>query len=112
MTSSQGLRPAKLLRVASLVRSSPLISATFSFNPALRCRFNEQHAFRPLSYRRPQGRVLMITRRGVLEAGGALALTAADSVPAWSGDAGEEPGEALLSPLLPGETRAEAVLDY
>jgi hypothetical protein len=27
MTSSQGLRPAKLLRVASLVRSSPLISA-------------------------------------------------------------------------------------
>src|ERR1700730_10748567 len=32
MTSSQGLRPAKLLRVASLVRSSPLISAAFSFD--------------------------------------------------------------------------------
>ena len=55
----------------------------------------------------------MITRRGVLEAGGALALTAAGcSVPAWSGGAGEESGESLLSPLLPGGTRAEAVLDY
>src|ERR1700724_1434790 len=32
MTSSQGLRPAKLLRVASLARSSPLISAAFSFD--------------------------------------------------------------------------------
>jgi hypothetical protein len=32
MTSSQSLRPAKLLRVASLVRSSPLISAAFSFD--------------------------------------------------------------------------------
>jgi DMSO/TMAO reductase YedYZ molybdopterin-dependent catalytic subunit len=54
----------------------------------------------------------MITRRGVLEAGGALALTAAGcSVPAWSGGAGEKPGEALLSPLLPRGTRAEAVLD-
>jgi hypothetical protein len=49
----------------------------------------------------------MITRRGVLEAGGALALTATGSVPAWSGGAGEP----LLSPLLPGGTRAEAVLD-
>jgi sulfite dehydrogenase (cytochrome) subunit A len=47
----------------------------------------------------------------VLEAGGALALTAAGSVPAWSGGAGEESGEALLSPLLPGGTRAEAVLE-
>jgi RecA-family ATPase len=32
MTSSQGLRPAKLLRVASLARSSPLISAAFIFD--------------------------------------------------------------------------------
>ena len=54
----------------------------------------------------------MITRRGLLEAaGGALALTAAGSVPAWSGGAGEESGEALLSALLPAGTRAEAVLD-
>ncbi|MGH6830154.1 MAG: molybdopterin-dependent oxidoreductase, partial [Methylocella sp.] len=52
----------------------------------------------------------MITRRGLLEAaGGTLALTAAG--PAWSGGAGEEPGEAILSPLLPAGTRAEAVLD-
>ena len=49
----------------------------------------------------------MITRRGLLEAGGALALTGAGSSPAWSGSA----GETLLSPLLPAGTRAEAVLD-
>src|SRR3984893_16604889 len=49
----------------------------------------------------------MISRRSLLDAaGGALALTAAGSVPAWSGGA-----EALLSPLLPAGTRAEAVLD-
>ena len=53
----------------------------------------------------------MISRRSLLEAGGALVLTGAGSVPAWSGGAGEKPGEALLSPLLPGGTRAEAVLD-
>jgi DMSO/TMAO reductase YedYZ molybdopterin-dependent catalytic subunit len=53
----------------------------------------------------------MITRRGLLEVGGALALTAAGSGPAWTGDAGEQPGEALLSPSLPAGTRAEAVLD-
>jgi DMSO/TMAO reductase YedYZ molybdopterin-dependent catalytic subunit len=52
----------------------------------------------------------MISRRSLLEAaGGALALTAAG--PAWPGGAGEQPGEALLSPLLPAGTRAEAVLD-
>jgi len=52
----------------------------------------------------------MISRRSLLEAaGGALALTAAG--PAWPGGAAEKPGEALLSPLLPGGTRAEAVLD-
>ena len=52
----------------------------------------------------------MISRRSLLEAaGGALALTGAG--PAWSGRAGEQPGEALLSPLLPEGTRAEAVLD-
>jgi len=52
----------------------------------------------------------MITRRGLLEAaGGALALTGAG--PAWPGGAGEQRGEALLSPLLPAGTRAEAVLD-
>ncbi len=53
----------------------------------------------------------MITRRGLLEAGEALTLTAAGSVPAWSGGAGEKPGEASLSPLLPAGTRANAVLD-
>jgi DMSO/TMAO reductase YedYZ molybdopterin-dependent catalytic subunit len=52
----------------------------------------------------------MISRRSLLEAaGGALALTAAG--PAWPGGAGEQPGEALLSPLLSAGTRAEAVLD-
>jgi DMSO/TMAO reductase YedYZ molybdopterin-dependent catalytic subunit len=52
----------------------------------------------------------MISRRSLLEAaGGALALTAAG--PAWPGGAAEKPGEALLSPLLPEGTRAEAVLD-
>ena len=52
----------------------------------------------------------MISRRSLLEAaGGALALTAAG--PAWPGGAGEQSGEALLSPLLPAGTRAEAVLD-
>jgi hypothetical protein len=40
----------------------------------------------------------MISRRGLLEAaGGALALTGAGSVPAWSSGAGEKPDEALLS---------------
>jgi DMSO/TMAO reductase YedYZ molybdopterin-dependent catalytic subunit len=53
----------------------------------------------------------MITRRWLLEAGGALALTSAGSSPAWSGGAGEQPGESLLSPLLPAGTRANAVLD-
>jgi DMSO/TMAO reductase YedYZ molybdopterin-dependent catalytic subunit len=54
----------------------------------------------------------MITRRGLLQAaGGALALTGAGSVPARSVGAGEQHGEAFLSPLLPGGTRAEAVLD-
>ncbi|MDQ6867275.1 MAG: molybdopterin-dependent oxidoreductase [Pseudomonadota bacterium] len=53
----------------------------------------------------------MISRRGLLEAaGGALALTGAGAVPAWSGGAGEQPGETLLSPL-PAGTRAEALLD-
>ncbi|HEY8032010.1 MAG TPA: molybdopterin-dependent oxidoreductase [Methylocella sp.] len=53
----------------------------------------------------------MITRRGLFEAaGGALALTAAGSGPAWPGGAGEESGEALLSPLLPAGTRANAAL--
>jgi hypothetical protein len=42
---------------------------------------------------------------------GALALTGARSVPAWSSGAGEKPDEALLSPLVPAGTRAEAVLD-
>jgi sulfite dehydrogenase (cytochrome) subunit A len=52
----------------------------------------------------------MISRRSLLEAaGGALALTAAG--PVWPGGAGEQPGEALLSPLLSAGTRAEAVLD-
>jgi len=52
----------------------------------------------------------MISRRSLLEAaGGALALTAAG--PAWPGGAGEQPGEALLSPLLSAGTRAEAILD-
>ena len=52
----------------------------------------------------------MISRRSLLEAaGGALALTAAG--PAWPGGAGEQPGEALLSPLLSAGTRAEATLD-
>ena len=32
-TSSQGLRPAKLLRSGSPLRSSPLIRAAFSFGP-------------------------------------------------------------------------------
>jgi DMSO/TMAO reductase YedYZ molybdopterin-dependent catalytic subunit len=54
----------------------------------------------------------MITRRGLLQAaGGALALTGAGSVPARSVGAGEQHGETFLSPLLPGGTRAEAVLD-
>src|ERR1700731_4923703 len=54
---------------------------------------------------------IMISRRSLLEAGGALALTAAGSVPAWSAGAGVQPGEAALSPLLPAGTRAEAVFD-
>jgi DMSO/TMAO reductase YedYZ molybdopterin-dependent catalytic subunit len=53
----------------------------------------------------------MISRRSLLEAGGALVLTGAGSVPAWSGGAGEQPGEALLSPSLPVGTRAEALLE-
>src|SRR5947209_1379622 len=40
MTSSQGLRPAKLLRVASLVRSSPLIGTAFQLRPE---RFEGNH---------------------------------------------------------------------
>jgi DMSO/TMAO reductase YedYZ molybdopterin-dependent catalytic subunit len=50
---------------------------------------------------------MIISRRSLLEAGGAFVLTGAGSVPAWPGDA----GEALLSPSLPAGTRAEAVLE-
>jgi DMSO/TMAO reductase YedYZ molybdopterin-dependent catalytic subunit len=54
----------------------------------------------------------MITRRGLLEGvGGTLALTGGGSIAAWSGGTGEQHGEALLSPLLPAGTRAEAVLN-
>ena len=53
----------------------------------------------------------MITRRGLLEAaGGALAVAGTGSL-AVAGGAGEQRGEALLSPLLSAGTRSEAVLD-
>jgi DMSO/TMAO reductase YedYZ molybdopterin-dependent catalytic subunit len=51
----------------------------------------------------------LITRRGLLEgAGGALAVASTGSL-AMAGGAGEQRGEALLSPLLPAGTRSEAV---
>jgi DMSO/TMAO reductase YedYZ molybdopterin-dependent catalytic subunit len=54
----------------------------------------------------------MITRRDLLEAaGGVFAVAGTGSLAAAPGDAGEQPGKALLSPLLPAGTRAEAVLD-
>jgi hypothetical protein len=53
----------------------------------------------------------MITRRGLLEAaGGALAVAGTGSL-AVAGGAGEQRGEALLTPLLSAGTRSEVVLD-
>jgi DMSO/TMAO reductase YedYZ molybdopterin-dependent catalytic subunit len=54
----------------------------------------------------------MITRRDLLEAaGGIFAVAGTGSVAAAPGDAEGQPSKALLSPLLPAGTRAEAVLD-
>ncbi|MCI0598673.1 MAG: molybdopterin-dependent oxidoreductase [Beijerinckiaceae bacterium] len=54
----------------------------------------------------------MITRRNFLEASGGLIVAAGDqSLAAAQGAPREGPGEAILSPLLPEGTRAEAVLE-
>jgi DMSO/TMAO reductase YedYZ molybdopterin-dependent catalytic subunit len=53
----------------------------------------------------------MISRRGLLEAAGGAWMVAGTGSLAAAGGAGEERGKALLSPLLPAGTRAEAVLD-
>src|ERR1700737_3433190 len=52
MTSSQGLRPAKLLRVASLVRSSPLISAASASTGTIRREPSPQSLRADHSFRR------------------------------------------------------------